>query len=266
MKSAPFYPCGGRSEFIQKGEHTVADDNKWYKFYKNVLIGPFLHVYNRPWIEGVEKIPATGPAILASNHQAVMDSFFLPLLCPRQITFPAKAEYFTAPGIKGRLKRFFFEGLNEIPVNRTDKGAGEALLEAATKVYKEGNVLGIYPEGTRSPDGRIYKGKTGMARVALETNQDVIPVAMIDSRKANPIGTVIPRPFKTGIRIGDPINAVDFVKSQGLDPASYEARRVLTDHVMHILSDLTGQPYVDMYAADVKKSLEAGLGYPEGAK
>lgn len=240
--------------------------NRWYVFYKSVLIGPYLHLNNRPEIEGVKKIPAEGPVILASNHQAVMDSFFLPLLCPRQITFLAKHEYFTGTGIKGAIKRFFFTSVNQIPVNRTDKGASEALLEAATKVYERGDVLGIYPEGTRSPDGRIYKGKIGMARAALETDQMVIPVAMIDSNKANPIGTVIPRPVKVRIKIGDPINAREFVANKGLDYSSYEAARALTDHVMHTLSDLTGQPYVDMYAADVKKSLEAGLGYPEGAK
>lgn len=240
--------------------------NKWYQLYKYVLIGPFLRVYNRPWIEGGEKIPATGSAILASNHQAVMDSFYLPLLCPRQLVFPAKKEYFTAPGIKGRFKRFFFESVNQFPVDRSDKNAGDTMMAKAKELFKAGEILGIYPEGTRSPDGRIYKGKTGMARIALETGENVIPVAMIDTRKANPIGSAFPRPVRVGVRIGDPIDPVEFVKSKGLDPQSREAARVLTDHVMHILADLAEQQYVDVYAADVKKALEAGLGYPEGSK
>lgn len=241
-------------------------NNKWYRFYKYVLIGPFLRVYNRPWIEGAEKIPATGSAILVSNHQAVMDSFYLPLLCPRELVFPAKKEYFTSPGIKGHFKRFFFESVNQIPVDRDDKNAGDSILAAAKKVFEAGELFGIYPEGTRSPDGRIYKGKTGMARIALETGETVIPVAMIDTRKANPIGSVFPRPVKVGVRIGDPIDPLEFVKNKGLDPKSHEAARVLTDHVMRLLAELAEQPYVDMYAADVKKSLEAGHGYPEGAK
>lgn len=240
--------------------------NKWYWVFKNVLIGPFLHVYNRPKIEGVEHIPAEGPAILASNHQAVMDSFYFPLMCPRQMVFPAKAEYFTAPGVKGKLKKWFFNSLGQIPLDRTAGNAMDSLMSTARGVLDEGSLLGIYPEGTRSPDGRIYRGKTGMAYIALETGVPVIPIAMFGSRDANPIGTSFPRPAKVRIQVGEAIDPKAFAAEQGLAEGSYEAARALTDHVMLVLSTMTGQPYVDVYAKEVKESLAAGKGYPEGTQ
>ena len=240
-----------------------AMNNKWYKFFKSILIGPWLRLYNRPEIEGLENIPTSGPAILASNHQAVMDSFYLALLCPRQLTFPAKQEYFTGTGISGAIQRFFFTSVGQIPLDRSSGDAGEALLAAGKSVLGKGDFFGIYPEGTRSPDGRIYKGRTGMARLALATGEKVIPIAMIGARNANPIGTVVPRPAKVRIRVGEPIDPVEFVRSKGFEPTQREAARVLTDHVMAQLVDLTGQDYVDMYASDVKKALEAGQGLPQ---
>ncbi|MDO5097891.1 MAG: lysophospholipid acyltransferase family protein [Corynebacterium sp.] len=240
--------------------------NKWYWAFKHVFLGPLLHVYNRPTIVGAENIPATGSAILASNHQAVFDSFYLPLLCPRQITFPAKNEYFTSPGVVGKLQKWFFTAAGQIPLDRTASDAGEALLRAAQSVFDKGELFGIYPEGTRSPDGRVYRGKTGMARVALESGTPVIPVAMIGTREANPIGSWVLRPKKVHVRIGEAIDPIAFVTERGFDPASHEAARSLTDHVMLILAQLADQPYVDVYAADVKKSLEAGNGYPPEAQ
>lgn len=239
-------------------------NNKWYWLFKNILFGPILRVYNRPFIEGKERIPTGGGAILASNHQSVMDSFFLPLLCPRQITFLAKSEYFTTPGVVGKIQKWFFTAVGQIPLDRTAENARDTLLVSARKVIADGDLLGIYPEGTRSPDGRIYRGKTGMAYIALDTGAPVIPVAMLGARKANPIGSWLIRPAKVGIRIGEPIDPIAFVKAQGLDPASAEAARALTDHVMAALTALTGAEYVDVYAAEVKKSLEAGSGYPPG--
>lgn len=238
-------------------------NNKWYWFFKSILIGPVLRVYNRPEIEGLENIPAAGPAILASNHQSVMDSFYLPLLCPRQITFPAKKEYFTGTGLSGAVQRFFFTSVGQVPLDRSAGNAGEALMKAGTEVLDRGDLFGIYPEGTRSPDGRIYKGRTGMARLALATGAPVVPVAMIGSRDANPIGTIVPRPAKVRIKIGQAIDPVAFVKDKGLDPAGREAPRVLTVYVMGELTKLTGQDYVDIYASEVKKALEAGEGLPE---
>lgn len=241
-------------------------NNKWYWVFKHVIVGPFLHVYNRPEITGLDNIPATGPAIMASNHQAVMDSFYFPLKCPRQMVFPAKAEYFTAPGLKGDFKRWFFKALRQIPLDRDAGNALDSLRSTAKQVLDEGTLLSIYPEGTRSPDGRIYKGKVGMAVVALETGVPVIPVAMIGSRDANPIGTTFPRPKKVRMQVGEPIDPIAFAAERGLDPESRETARALTDHVMHTLSELTGQPYVDVYAKEVKESLAAGKGYPKGAE
>lgn len=241
-------------------------EKKWYWLYKNVLIGPFLRVWNRPTIEGIEHIPAEGSAIIASTHQAVMDSFFFPALSPRNITFPAKSEYFTAPGLIGRLQKWFFTSIGQIPVERGAANAGDATLAAARTVLDRGDVLGIYPEGTRSPDGRIYKGRTGMARIALATDAPIVPLAMIGSRDANPIGTWIPRPFKVRMKVGEPIDGRAYVESLGIDPDSREAARPLTDHVMAVLTELSGQPYVDMYASEVKESLAAGRGWPQGAE
>ncbi|KQB85200.1 lysophospholipid acyltransferase family protein [Corynebacterium oculi] len=240
--------------------------NKWYWTFKYILMGPFLRVWNRPEIEGVENIPAKGSALLASSHQSVMDSFFFPLMCPRQITFPAKSEYFTTPGVVGRAQSWFFSTVGQVPVNRNEAGAAEAVQKAAQEVFDRGDLFGIYPEGTRSPDGRIYRGRTGVARIALATGEKIIPVGMIGSREANPIGSWLLRPRKVRMKVGEPIDPIAYVKEQGLDPDSQQAVRALTDHVMSRLVELTGYDYVDMYASEVKKSLEAGNGYPRGAE
>lgn len=240
--------------------------NKWYSFFKHVLIGPLLRVWNRPEIEGHENIPATGPVIMASSHQAVMDSFYFPLMCPRQMIFPAKKEYFTGTGITGALQRWFFTRVNQIPIDRESGDAGESMLAAARRVLGAGDMFGIYPEGTRSPDGRVYRGRTGAARVALATGEKILPVGMIGTRNANPIGTWFIRPAKVRMRVGEMIDPIAYVRSQGLDPENYDAARALTDHLMGVLAELVGQPYVDVYASDVRKSLEAGNGYPEGAQ
>ena len=241
-------------------------EKQWYWMFKNVLIGPFLRVWNRPEMEGIEHIPAEGAAIVASTHQAVMDSFYFPALSPRNITFPAKSEYFTNPGLIGRIQRWFFTSIGQISVDRGSADAGEATLNAARTVLDRGEVLGIYPEGTRSPDGRIYKGRTGMARIALATDAPIIPVAMIGSRKANPIGTWIPRPVKVRMKVGEAIDGRAYVESLGIDPDSRDAARPLTDHVMAVLTELAGEPYVDVYASEVKASLAAGKGYPRGTE
>lgn len=232
--------------------------NKWYWIFRNIIFGPFLRVYNRPEIVGVDNIPSTGPAIIASNHQSVMDSFFLPLLCPRQITFLAKAEYFNGTTPVGRLQKWFFTNVGQRPVNRTSASAGQDALNTAVEVLNDGDLFGIYPEGTRSPDGRLYKGKTGVARIALASGAQVIPVAMIGTRDVNPIGTWFPRPGKVRVKVGDPIYPIEFVNNRGLERDSYEAIRALTDHIMRQLQQLSGQEYADVYAAEVKKALAEG--------
>ena len=239
--------------------------NRWYSFFKAVF-GPPLRLYNRPTITGAENVPESGAVILASNHQSVMDSFYLPLMLKRQIQFPAKKEYFTAPGVKGMLQKFFFTSVGQIPVDRSSADRGDALQRAAEEVLGNGDVFGIYPEGTRSPDGRIYKGRTGMARIAMATGAPVVLVAMFGAREANPIGTWLLRPVKVGIKLSEPIDPHAWAAERGYDPDSREVMRPFTDYCMHALAALSENPYVDMYATDVKKALEETGEYPEGAE
>jgi 1-acyl-sn-glycerol-3-phosphate acyltransferase len=222
----------------------------WSKF---VLLGPFLRLLCRPTIEGVEHVPSQGAAILASNHLAVVDSFFLPLLVPRRITFMAKREYFTQPGLVGWLKKIFFTGVGQVPVDRSGGSGAQAAMDTAIRLLREGKLLGIYPEGTRSPDGRLYKGKTGVARMTLETGVPVIPVAMIGTDKVNPIGSRMWRPYKVHIRIGAPL---DFSRYAGMAGDRFIERSMI-DEIMYALMELSGQPYVDMYAASVKERAAA---------
>ena len=228
----------------------------WSKF---VLLGPLMRLFCRPEIEGLENIPERGGAILASNHLAVVDSFFLPLLVPRRITFLAKREYFTEPGVRGFLKKQFFTGVGQVPVDRSGGSAARAAMDTATRLLGEGKLLGIYPEGTRSPDGKLYKGKTGVARMTLEANVPVIPVAMIGTDKVNPIGSRMWRPRKVRIRIGEPM---DFARYEGMAGDRF-IERSMTDEIMYNLMELSGQTYVDQYATSVKEKAAAARPDPK---
>lgn len=240
--------------------------NKWYSFFKSVLLGPLLRVWNRPELMNGKNIPDEGAAIMVSNHQAVFDSFFFPLVCPRQLRFPAKSEYFTRPGLVGGFQKWFFTAVGQVPIDRNSKDAGDAITRVAAEILDEGELFGIYPEGTRSPDGRIYKGRTGVARIAIATGAPLIPVGMIGSRDANPIGSVFLRPKKVKIVIGEPLDPMKWLEDNGFgEGTERRAARALTDHLMHQLAHITGYGYVDVYAAEVKKSLEAGEGFPPGA-
>jgi 1-acyl-sn-glycerol-3-phosphate acyltransferase len=221
-----------------------------YWVMKYVLLGPLLRLLFRPEIEGLENVPETGGALLASNHLAVSDSFFLPLMVPRRITFPAKSDYFTQKGFKGTLKRLFFEGVGQVPIDRSGAAAAQGALDTLVRLLKDGQLVGIYPEGTRSPDGRLYKGKTGMARVALEAGVPIIPVAMFGTDKANPIGSKMWYPTKIRVKIGKPL---DFSRYQGMDGDRF-IERSITDEVMYDLMELSGQEYVDIYAAKLKEA------------
>lgn len=221
----------------------------WYYAFKFVFLGPLLRVLGRPRIEGLENIPARGPAILASNHLAVMDSFYLPLMVPRRIYFLAKNEYFTGTGLKGAFQKWFFTAVGQIPIDRSGAEAAAGALSAARRQLEAGRLMGMYPEGTRSPDGRLYKGKTGLARLALETGVPVIPVAMIGTERLNPPGTILPRPARIVIRIGKPLN---FDRYEGMQGNRFIERSV-TDEIMYDLMQLTGQQYVDIYAATLKE-------------
>ena len=222
----------------------------WYWLCKYIFMGPPLALLGRPKVEGLEHIPSSGPAILASNHLAVADSFFLPLVVSRRITFLAKAEYFTGKGLKGTLKRWFFTAAGQVPIDRSDSDAAQAALETAQRLLAEDKLLGMYPEGTRSPDGRLYKGKSGLARLALETGVPVIPVAMIGTDVVNPPGSKMWRFGRVTVKFGKPM---DFSRFDGLAGNRFIERAVI-DEVMYELMNLSGQEYVDIYAATLQKT------------
>ncbi|GAA4954681.1 hypothetical protein GCM10023205_15570 [Yinghuangia aomiensis] len=221
----------------------------FYRLMK-AIIGPLLRIFFRPDVQGRENVPERGPAILASNHLSFSDSFFLPAMLPRRVTFLAKMDYFTGRGVKGRLTAAFFKGVGQLPVDRTGGSASEAALNAGLKVLGQGHLLGIYPEGTRSPDGRLYRGKTGIARMALESGAPVVPVVMIDTEKIQPPGKVIPKIMRVGIKIGEPL---DFSRYEGMEDDRFILRSI-TDEIVYALMELSGQEYVDVYAADAKKA------------
>jgi 1-acyl-sn-glycerol-3-phosphate acyltransferase len=222
-----------------------------YFILKNLLLGPLLKLLFRPWVRGMENIPSSGAAILASNHLSFSDSIFLPLQSRRPLVFLAKSEYFTGKGVKGALTRWFFKGTGQLPIDRSGGKASEAALNTGLMVLGGGQVLGIYPEGTRSPDGRLYRGRTGIARMALEAKVPVIPVAMIDTEKVQPIGKRLPRIRRIGIVVGEPL---DFSRFDGMEGDRIVLRAV-TDEIMYELMKLSGQEYVDAYASSVKEKL-----------
>lgn len=221
----------------------------WYWLFKYIFMGPLLAMLGRPKVEGLEYVPLSGPAILASNHLAVADSFYLPLVVRRRITFLAKAEYFTGAGLKGRLTRWFYTVAGQVPIDRTDADSAQSALDTAERLLNQGKLLGLYPEGTRSPDGRLYKGKTGLARIALHTGVPVIPVAMIGTDVVNPPGSRFWRFGRVTVRFGKPM---DFARFDGLAGNRFIERAVI-DEVMYDLMKLSGQEYVDIYASTVKE-------------
>ncbi|MGV9245090.1 lysophospholipid acyltransferase family protein [Streptomyces sp. NPDC003710] len=220
----------------------------FYYLLKYVFLGPLLRLVFRPRIEGLEHVPADGPAIIAGNHLSFSDHFLMPAILRRRITFLAKAEYFTGPGIKGRLTAAFFRSAGQIPVDRSGKEAGQAAIREGLGVLRKGELLGIYPEGTRSHDGRLYKGKIGVAVMALKAQVPVVPCAMIGTFEAQPPGRTIPRIHPVTIRFGKPL---DFSRYAGLENEKAVLRAV-TDEIMYAILSLSEQEYVDRYAAVVK--------------
>jgi 1-acyl-sn-glycerol-3-phosphate acyltransferase len=221
----------------------------FYWLMKYIVVGPIVKAIFRPWIIGAENIPATGGAILASNHLSVADSVFLPLMIERPMTFLAKAEYFTGRGLKGWATKWFMKGTGQIPIDRSGGSASEAALNTALQVLARDELLGIYPEGTRSPDGVLYRGRTGIARMALEAKVPVIPVVMVDTDTMMPIGRAVPRVVRVGMVIGEPL---DFRRYDGMENDRYILRSV-TDEIMVALQQLGQQRYRDVYASSVKK-------------
>ncbi|HEU4347483.1 MAG TPA: lysophospholipid acyltransferase family protein [Actinoplanes sp.] len=232
----------------------------FYWLLKLVVLGPLLKLLFRPQVEGLENVPESGPVILASNHLSFSDSIFTPLIVKRRVTFVAKAEYFTSKGIKGWLMRQFFSGTGTIPVDRSGGKAAQAALDTLLRVLRSGGVAGIYPEGTRSPDGRLYRGKTGVARLALESGAPVVPVAHLNTDEIQPTGKLIPSIKRVRMRFGKPLDFSRYADAKG----DRFAERAITDEIMYELMTLTGREYVDVYAASLKTSITAPAS-PRGA-
>jgi 1-acyl-sn-glycerol-3-phosphate acyltransferase len=215
----------------------------FYWLLKLVVLGPVLKLVFRPKVEGLEYVPRSGPVILACNHLSFSDSIFTPLIMRRKVTFVAKAEYFTGKGVKGWFSRMFFTGAGTIPVDRSGGEAAQAALDTLLRVLEEGNIAGIYPEGTRSPDGRLYRGRTGAARLAVAAGVPIIPVGVLGTERVQPIGQPYPMPFrgKVTIKFGAPIDTTGRADDR-------TSLRELTDELMSEIQKLTGQEYVSRYA------------------
>jgi 1-acyl-sn-glycerol-3-phosphate acyltransferase len=220
----------------------------FYWLLKWILVGPVLKLIFRPYAEGTENVPEEGPAILASNHLSYADWLFMPLLIPRRVTFVAKAEYFTTPGIKGWLQKTFFSGAGQVPIDRTSGTAAAGAIATGRKILDSGDLFGIYPEGTRSHDGRLYRGRTGVARMALDSQVPVIPVAVIGTDIVAPPGRVFGRYARPHVRFGRPL---DFSRYEGMEDDRFVLRSI-TDEIMYEIMELSGQEYVDVYATKAK--------------
>jgi len=217
------------------------------------LAGPVLYTLWRPEISGSEHIPSSGGAILASNHLSILDSIFLPLMVERPVTFAAKSEYFTGTRPIDRITGAYMRATKQLSVDRAEARAGLEMLEAALGLLRQGELFGIYPEGTRSPDGRLYRGRPGIGWLALNSGVPVIPVAMSGTDRALPPGHKVPRVAKVRIKVGKPLT---FEAYKDL-PSASQQRRAITDEVMRSIQALSGQEYVPMYASVRKDQLAA---------
>ncbi len=209
----------------------------------NAVLRPLTHVLYRPTITGTDRVPRRGGVIFASNHLSFIDSFAIPLAAPRRVHFLAKSDYFTGTGIGGAIRREMFETIGAIPVDRDSPRAAQESLDAGLAVLTGGEAFGIYPEGTRSRDGRLYRGRTGVAWLALTAGVPVVPVGLTGTQDIQPIGASLPRLAKVGVAFGDPIDPT--TRYAGV-PAG-RARRQLTDDVMDAIATLTGQERVDEF-------------------
>jgi 1-acyl-sn-glycerol-3-phosphate acyltransferase len=222
-----------------------------YFIIKNFILGPILQILFRPWVKGAKNVPNAGGAILASNHLSFSDSIFLPLKVRRPVTFLAKSDYFTGKGVKGALIRWFFKATGQLPIDRSGGKASEDSLNTGLGVLERGLLLGIYPEGTRSPDSKLYRGRTGIARMVLEAKVPVIPVAMIDTEKVQPIGSKYPKIRRVGVVIGEPM---DFTRFAGME-GERAVLRAVTDLIVYNIMQLSNQEYEDVYASTVKNRM-----------
>lgn len=215
-----------------------------YDFLKRFAVRPLMKIFIRVDLQGISNVPHSGAGILASNHLSVSDSVFLPAVLERPVIFLAKDDYFNGRGLKGRITAWFFRNINQLPMDRSGGQKSAASLASAKKALDEGKILGIYPEGTRSPDGRLYRAKLGVAKLALESGAPVIPVAMIGTDKLQPIGQSLPRPGKIQIKIGKPLS-FEHLAGKHDDP---QALRACADEIRQAINVLSGQSYVDIYA------------------
>ncbi len=222
-----------------------------YTFLKSFLT-PILMLLFRPKVTGLRHVPNLGPVIIASNHLSFSDSIFMPLVVPRKVTFMAKSEYFTSPGFKGFIKKITFQALGQVPVDRAGGRRSEAAIRTGLKLLEEGQCIGIYPEGTRSPDGRLYKGRIGIARMAIDSGAPVVPVAMFNTAEIQPTGQVVPKVRRVEMVFGEPM----YFTGDSSDLANL---RQVTDEIMQGIQKISGQVYVDMYASDAKSAIAEEL-------
>jgi 1-acyl-sn-glycerol-3-phosphate acyltransferase len=209
----------------------------------HTVVPPVARMVWRPSVTGLENVPRTGPVILASNHLSFADSLVIPIVAPRKVVFLAKSDYFTGTGIKGRLSRLWFGGLGMLPVDRDDSKAALASLDTALEVLGRGEAFGIYPEGTRSRDGRLYRGRTGVAHLALTAGVPVVPVGLSGTEKLQPVGARLPRVVPITVTFGAPIQVVGRYDGVPLG----RARREVTDEIMTAIQALTGQLEAGVY-------------------
>jgi 1-acyl-sn-glycerol-3-phosphate acyltransferase len=220
----------------------------FYWLMKHWVIGPLITTVFRPWVKGLENVPRTGPVIIVCNHLSFVDSIFLPLVIDRQMAFLAKSDYFTGRGLKGVVVRLFMESAGQLPIDRSGGKASEASLNAGLAVLAEGKVLAIYPEGTRSPDGRMFRGRTGVARMILEAHVPVIPAAVVDTEKVMPLGSKFPSVHRVGVVVGTPL---DFSRFKGMEGDRFVLRSI-TDEIIYEMNKLSQQEYVDVYASTLR--------------
>ncbi len=221
----------------------------FYWFLKFLVLGPVLKLIFRPWATGTENLPKEGAVILASNHLSYADWLFMPLVVPRRVTFVAKAEYFEGAGLKGWFQKKFFSGAGQVPIDRSSGSAAAGAIKTQLALLNQGEVCGIYPEGTRSHDGKLYRGRTGVARLALEAKVPVIPLAVTNTDVVAPAGKIFGRYARPGVRFGKPL---DFSRYDGMQDDRY-ILRAITDEIMYEIMSLSDQEYVDLYAPDAKK-------------
>jgi len=222
-----------------------------YTFLKSFLT-PILMLLFRPKVTGLRHVPNLGPVIIASNHLSFSDSIFMPLVVPRKVTFMAKSEYFTSPGFKGFIKKITFQALGQVPVDRAGGRRSEAAIRTGLKLLEAGQCIGIYPEGTRSPDGRLYKGRIGIARMAIDSGAPVVPVAMFNTAEIQPTGQVVPKVRRVEMVFGEPMYFTG-------DSSDLTNLRQVTDEIMQGIQKISGQVYVDMYASDAKNAIAEEL-------